>query len=61
MTKDIIYCYPDESLRIALEKFAERNVGRIPVVERGKHSHLIGLITRKSIIEAYNQALEKKK
>jgi CIC family chloride channel protein len=61
MTRDIIYCYPDESLRIALEKFAERNVGRIPVVERGKHSHLIGLITRKSIIEAYNQAIEKKK
>ena len=61
MTKDIIVCYPDENLKIALEKFAERNIGRIPVVERDNPGHLIGLITRKSIIEAYNHALRKRK
>ncbi|MCK5511793.1 MAG: chloride channel protein [Thermodesulfovibrionia bacterium] len=61
MTKDIIVCYPDENLKTALEKFAERNIGRIPVVERDNTSHLIGLITRKSIIEAYNHALRKRK
>jgi CIC family chloride channel protein len=61
MTRDIIICYPDENLREALEKLAERDIGRIPVVERGNHSHLIGLITRENIIAAYNQALKKNK
>jgi CIC family chloride channel protein len=61
MTKDIIRCYPDENLKEALEKLAERDIGRIPVVERGNHNHLIGLITRENIIAAYNQALKKNK
>jgi CIC family chloride channel protein len=60
MTRDIITCHPDENLRGALEKLAERDIGRIPVVIRGDHNHLIGLITRENIIAAYNQALLKK-
>jgi CIC family chloride channel protein len=58
MSKDLIVCYPDESLKTALAKMASRNVGRIPVVERGNEVHLIGILTRKSIISAYNEALE---
>ena len=59
MTKDLIYCYPNDSLKIAFEKLGERDVGRIPVVEDNDHHHLIGLITRKGIIEAYNYELKK--
>jgi len=58
MTKDITVCFPKESLKIALQKMAERNVGRIPVVNRDNQENIIGLITRKSLINAYNQALE---
>jgi CIC family chloride channel protein len=58
MTRDLTVCFPDESLKTALHKMAVRNVGRIPVVKRDDKKHLIGLITRKSIINAYNQALE---
>ncbi len=61
MTKEIIVSYPDESLRAALEKIGERDIGRIPVVERGNPRHLIGLITRRSIIVVYNRALRKQK
>ncbi len=58
MTRDITLCFPNESLKTALHKMAMRNVGRIPVVKRDDQAHIVGLITRKSIINAYNQALE---
>jgi CIC family chloride channel protein len=60
MTKDIVLCYPDETLMDALKKLGERNIGRIPVVEREDPRHLVGLITRKNIIAAYNQVLHTK-
>ncbi len=60
MTADLIICYPDENLRTALEKLGEKNIGRIPVVERDNQTHLLGLITRKNIIAAYNRALKKR-
>jgi CIC family chloride channel protein len=61
MAKNIIVCYPNESLKIALHKMAEKNIGRIPVVERNKPDHIIGLITRKSLISTYNKVLESRK
>lgn len=59
MTRDLVFCYPEDTLKIALEKLGERDIGRLPVVERDNPKHLIGLITRKSIIAAYNQELRK--
>jgi CIC family chloride channel protein len=61
MTRELTVCFPNESLKTALHRMAVRNVGRIPVVERDHKEHIIGLITRKSIINAYNQALESAK
>ncbi len=59
MTVDLILCYPEETLKVALEKLGERDIGRIPVVDHNDTSHLIGLITRKGIIAAYNLELQK--
>jgi CIC family chloride channel protein len=59
MTRDLIVCYPDETLKTALEKLGERNIGRIPVVEKNDPTHLVGIITRKGIINAYNTELRK--
>jgi CIC family chloride channel protein len=59
MTHNLIFCYPEESLKIALERLGEGNIGRIPVVEQKDTKHLLGLITRKSIIAAYNKELLK--
>jgi chloride channel protein, CIC family len=61
MTRELTVCFPDESLKTALHKMAERNVGRLPVVNREDNEHMVGLITRKSIMKAYNQALERDK
>lgn len=57
MSKSLTVCYPDESLKTALHKMASKNIGRLPVVERNNERHLIGLLTRKSLIAAYNKAL----
>jgi chloride channel protein, CIC family len=58
MSKDLVVCYPDESLKTALHKMAVKNIGRIPVVERGNAQHLLGILTRKSLLAAYNKAFE---
>ena len=60
MTTDISVCYQDETLKAALEKMGERNIGRIPVVEHEDQKRLVGLITRKGIIEAYNKEFLKR-
>lgn len=61
MTTTLIVCFPNESLKTALHKMAKGNIGRIPVVENGNREHLIGIITRKSLITGYNYALDHKK
>jgi CIC family chloride channel protein len=58
MTREVIVCYPNESLKSVLHRMAEKNIGRIPVVDRNNKELIIGLVTRKSLITAYNQALE---
>ncbi|MFH1025216.1 MAG: chloride channel protein [Nitrospirota bacterium] len=59
MTRDIAICYPGDTLKTALQKLGEKDVGRIPVVERENPLYLIGLVTRENIIAAYNKALKK--
>jgi CIC family chloride channel protein len=58
MTTHLIVCFPNESLKTALHKMAKGNIGRIPVVERANRGHLIGIMTRKSLINGYNYALD---
>ncbi len=59
MTKDIIVCFPNESLKTALNKMAKKNIGRIPVVEIENQENIIGILTRKSIINAYNYSIDR--
>ncbi|MDX9772759.1 MAG: chloride channel protein [Bacteroidales bacterium] len=61
MSSDLIVCYPNESLKTAMHKIASKNIGRMPVVERDNKEHLIGILTRKSLIASYYRALEFKK
>lgn len=59
MSKTLVVCYPDQSLRTALEKLGKHGIGRIPVVDR-QSGDLVGLVTRKGIINGYNWALQEK-
>ena len=61
MTKDIVSCNQGDSLRLALELIAGRHIGRMPVVEEGNTSHMIGLVTRKSIIDTYYDECSRQK
>jgi CIC family chloride channel protein len=54
---DLVVAYPDETLNEALLKLGLRKLGRLPVVEREDVTHMVGLITRKNLIGAYNRAL----
>ncbi len=55
MTKNIIYVLPNDSLDSALKKLLRYGVGRLPVVESKETMKLVGIITKKDIIKAYEE------
>jgi CIC family chloride channel protein len=55
--ESLIFAYEDEPMWSALRKLGVRDVGRIPVVKRGDERHLLGVVRRKDIIQAYNLAI----
>jgi len=61
MMRDLIVTYPDESLEDALIKLVQKDVGRLPVVDRKMNRMLLGLITRSDIIKAHAREVMKLK
>jgi CIC family chloride channel protein len=59
MTKRVIVTYPDENLRVALEKMVRYQIGRLPVVSRNDETKLLGIISKGDIIRAYARARAK--
>jgi len=53
MTKDIIVTYPDENLKVVLEKMVKYKIGRLPVVSREDNTKLLGIISKRDIIREY--------
>jgi CBS domain-containing protein len=49
---DLTVTFPDESLHAALAKMLNRNVGRLPVVESGNPTKIIGYLGREAILSA---------
>jgi len=58
-TRDLVVAYPDETVREALEKMRERGVSRLPVVSRSDPTRLVGIITIRDILKAYEIAMER--
>ncbi|MGD0994642.1 MAG: chloride channel protein [Candidatus Bathyarchaeia archaeon] len=54
MTKELITTIPDESLYTAFGKMTSNQIGRLPVVEPGDSTKLIGIITREDVWRVYN-------
>jgi CIC family chloride channel protein len=52
--------YPDENIGEALNKMSRHGFGRLPVVSRDDPKHLVGLVQRRDVIEAYNLGLTKR-
>lgn len=59
-TRQLIVAYPDETLDGALRRMSERDVGRLPVVDRRDPRHLIGLLRRVDVTRAYSLALARR-
>jgi len=60
MNRDTASCRPSENIRAVLGKLGTQNSGMIPVVDGESSRQLVGILTRKSIIEAYRRLLEGK-
>ena len=58
--RELLVAYPDEPMGNALRRLATRGVGRLPVVESKNSQILVGVIRRRDVIRAYNQALVKR-
>lgn len=59
-TRDVLCAFPNESLREVLIKFHVRDLGHLPVVDAANPTRLIGIISRRHVIRAYNRALARR-
>lgn len=59
-TSEVVVAYLDQSLHDALAQFWGRDVGHIPVVERGNQRKLLGMVRRHDIIQAYTDSTREK-
>jgi len=55
---NLVVAFPDEPLYTALTKMLERNVGRLPVVERHDPRQVVGYLGRAAILSARMKAHE---
>ena len=56
-TTDVITAHADEDLDQTMRKIGYRNIEQVPVVDRVQQSKLVGIISRRDIVAAYNRAL----
>lgn len=56
-TREVITVHPDESLRDALAKIGFRNIEHLPVMARDDPRRIVGMVSRRDIVSAYNKAL----
>ena len=59
-TKEVITLNLEESLSSALKKFTVKNIDELPVVDSKKPNKVIGILSRRGAILAYNNAVLKK-
>ncbi len=56
-TIDVITVHADENLDTAMRKIGYRNIEQLPVVDRANHHKLVGIISRRDMVSAYNRVL----
>jgi CIC family chloride channel protein len=59
-TRNLELAYSDETLDAVLKRFASKQIGRLPVVDREDKTKLLGLITRSDIVNSYNKKVVEK-
>jgi len=56
-TLDVITVFEDDDLDTAMRKIGYRNIEQLPVVDRDNGKRLVGIISRRDMVSAYNRAL----
>ena len=59
--KDVITTTPSEDINSLLKKFTVKNIDKMPVVADEDPRRLLGMISRREVIDFYNKALERMK
>jgi len=57
-TRNLVVAYEDELLRDAAARMLDRDIGRLPVVERGNPQRLIGYLGRSGILAARQRLID---
>jgi CIC family chloride channel protein len=57
MRSDFLSVTPEDDLNTALRRITERNLDELPVIQSGGELKLVGLVSRRDIIAAYNNRL----
>jgi CIC family chloride channel protein len=53
VNRSMVSVFPDENLRVVLQRMAPRDLSRLPVVSRTDQRELLGMIRRNDIVRAY--------
>lgn len=59
MSTDLAVVHPEETLEQALELMVAKSVAVLPVVDKTRPTKLLGLVSRRSVIEAYESEAKK--
>jgi len=51
--QSLVTAFPDETLRVVMQRMAPRDLSRVPVVDREDQRKLLGVIRRNDIVRAY--------
>jgi chloride channel protein, CIC family len=57
-TDDVVVTHADTSVREALNLMLQNNIGRLPVVDAHEPTHLIGYLSRSSIMVAHYKHIQ---
>lgn len=60
-TSDIIVATPDDDLNTVLQKFTQKNIDSLPVVQTDDHGVLLGMLNRREVIAFYNEKIQEMK
>ncbi len=61
MVRDLVVAHPDETLRDAADRMAERQVGVMPVIAYGEPDELLGIVTQFHLLAAHERTLEEER
>ena len=56
-TKEVNTVFPDDNLEVALQKLGTKDVAHLPVVDRENPRRVVGMVSRRDIVNEHNKTL----